>query len=91
MSRSSRNVRLFIEDILEAIRRIERYTEGMSYEEFLEDEKTQDAVLRNLAVIGEAVENIPDDIRQNYPEINGKVAAGMRDKLIHEYFGVSYK
>lgn len=84
-----RNVRLFFVDMLDAIGRIKTYTQGMSYERFMQDEKTKDAVLRNLEIVGEAVKNIPDKIKKRYSEVDWKVVAGMRDKLIHEYFGVS--
>jgi uncharacterized protein with HEPN domain len=89
MSETYRDVRLFINDILESIRKIEKYVHDKSYEEFQKDEKTKDAVLRNLEIIGEAVRNIPEDFKEKYPDVDWKAAAGMRDKLIHEYFGVS--
>lgn len=89
MPDAPRDVRLFISDILEAIGKIDRFTGNMSYEEFLKDERTQDAVLRNLEIIGEAVKNIPTEVKDRYPDIDWKGASGMRDKLIHEYFGVS--
>jgi len=76
-------------NILEAIAKIESYTGEMSYDEFIKDGKTRDAVIRNLEIVGEAVKNIPDDIKENYPDIPWKAIAGMRDKLIHSYFGVS--
>ncbi len=85
---SKRDQRLFLEDILEAIDRIENYTESMSYDDFIEDGKTIDAVVRNLEIIGEAVKNLSDEIKREHPEINWKGIAGMRDKLIHGYFGV---
>ena len=85
---SKRDVRLFLYDILEAISKIENYTKGMSYDEFIHDEKTIDAVIRNLEIIGEAAKNIPEDAKNKYPEIPWKEIAGMRDKLIHAYFGV---
>ena len=86
---SRRDVRLFLYDILEAIAKIESYTEGMSYDDFIHDEKTIDAVIRNLEIIGEATKNIPENIKDKYPKIPWKAIAGMRDKLIHAYFGVS--
>ncbi len=86
---SRRDVRLFLYDILEAIAKIEEYTEGMDYDEFIHDKKTVDAVIRNLEIIGEATKNIPEDVKSKYPEIPWKAIAGMRDKLIHAYFGIS--
>ncbi len=90
MSKGKRNINLFISDILEAIDNIEAYTNAMTYEQFMEDKKTKDAVLRNLEVIGEAVKNIPDTVKDKYPAVNWRAATGMRDKLSHEYFGVSF-
>ncbi|HUV82489.1 MAG TPA: DUF86 domain-containing protein [archaeon] len=84
-----RNFILFIQDILEAIGNIEEFTQNMGFQDFLDDKKTRDAVIRNLEVIGEAAKNIPDEIKQKYSEIEWKAVTGMRDKLIHEYFGVS--
>jgi len=85
-----RDYRLYIDDILEAIRKIEKYIEGLTKDDFLRDDKSFDAVIRNFEIIGEAVKHIPLDIREKYPDVPWKVMAGMRDKLIHEYFGIRY-
>ncbi len=86
-----RDPRLFFIDIIDATRKIDNYTTGMNFEKFRADEKTFDAVLRNLEVIGEAVKNIPEEIKKKYPDVEWQAAAGMRDRLIHEYFGVSVR
>ena len=83
-----RDFKIYVQDILEAIRRIDEYLEGLTCEEFTKDNKTADAIIRNFAVIGEAVKKIPDNVKKKHREIPWKRMAGMRDKLIHEYFGV---
>ena len=80
----------FIEDIKEAIKRINSYISGMDYKEFLKDKKTQDAVVRNLEIIGEAAKNISQESKQKYPVMPWKDFARVRDKLIHFYHGVNY-
>ncbi|WP_027881936.1 HepT-like ribonuclease domain-containing protein [Meiothermus rufus] len=84
----SRNVRLYLEDIRESCARIRRYTAGFDFERFVADEKTVDAVVRNLIVIGEAVKNLPLDFRQRHPAIEWRKIAGLRDIVVHEYFGI---
>ena len=84
----SRDVLVYIVDILECIEKIEQYTAGIDRVEFLENVQVQDAVYRRLEVIGEAVKGIPQDVRARYPEIPWSQIAGLRDVLIHGYFGV---
>ncbi len=78
-----------IEDILQAAARIRRYTYGMSFETFGADEKTVDAVVRNLTVVGEAANHIPSEVQEHHPEIPWAQMRGIRNVLMHEYFGVS--
>ncbi|MEM4312076.1 MAG: DUF86 domain-containing protein [Nitrososphaerales archaeon] len=78
----------YIEDILDSIKKAKKFTENMSFKEFAQDDKTIFAVIRALEIVGEAAKKIPDKIRAKYPEIPWKEIAGMRDKLIHEYFGI---
>jgi uncharacterized protein with HEPN domain len=86
-----RDTRVFLEDILESIEKIEEYTTDINEEEFYENTFVQDAVIRRLEIIGEAVKNIPDDFRVKYPDIPWRQIAGMRDVLIHAYFGVNLR
>ena len=84
----SRDYDLFLQDILQAARQIETYTAGLSYAEFVESPLIYDAVLYNLMIIGEAVKNIPDEVRASYAEIEWRRIAGLRDFLVHVYFGI---
>ena len=85
---SSRGVNLYLVDILEAVEKIGRYTSGMSFQDFAKDGKTLDAVVRNLAIIGEAAARISEDFRIVSPKMPWLEIVGMRNKIVHEYFGV---
>lgn len=82
---ATRDYTLYLADILQAIGNIENYTEGYDSQRFLQDSKTQDAVVRNLEVIGEGVKKIPQSVRDAHQTIEWKPAAAMRDFLIHDY------
>jgi len=78
----------WLEDLKRAMARIRRYTKDLTYDEFVEDEKTMDAVLRNLEVIGEAARNIPEELKNRFPDVEWRRMIGLRNIITHEYFGV---
>lgn len=85
-----RNYRLYLKDIFDAMEAIERFVEGMEFEDFKRDDKTSSAVIRKFEIIGEATKNLPDSIKEKYTSIPWREMAGMRDRLIHFYFGIKY-
>ncbi|MFH1361165.1 MAG: DUF86 domain-containing protein [bacterium] len=87
---SKRGQKELLLDILEAIDRVFEYSANMSLEQFLKDGKTQDAVVRNFEIIGEATKNISEEIKSQSQEVEWKKLAGLRDKIIHFYFGVNW-
>lgn len=83
-----RDYKLYIEDILKAVKNIDQYTKNLTFTGFRKNNLVVDAVVRNLEIIGEAVKSIPLSIRKEYPQIEWKKISGLRDILAHEYFGV---
>jgi uncharacterized protein with HEPN domain len=83
-----RDYKVYLDDILQAITRVRAYTTEFSAADLVNDTKTFDAVIRNLEVIGEAVKAIPQAVRLQHSEVDWKRMAGLRDILIHRYFGV---
>ena len=88
---SERDPEVLLDDIRTAIRKIERYCAEMDKEGFLKDEKTADAVVRNLAVIGEAVNRLPDHFRQQHSGIPLGEIAGLRNRVVHDYAGIDFE
>lgn len=84
----SRAFDVYLDDIEEAVRRVERYTAGLSHEDFRGNELVQDGVCRNLGIIGEAVKRLPPEVRERSPEVDWQKVAGLRDILVHEYASV---
>lgn len=84
----SRHSRFRLQDILDAIDRVSSYVEGMTYADFLSDRKTQDAVTRNIEIIGEAARSLPGEFKEKHPDIPWEEIVGMRNVIVHEYFGI---
>jgi uncharacterized protein with HEPN domain len=84
-----RDYRLYLDDILDAIRQIRSYVQGQDEEAFASDRKTQDAVIRNLEIIGEAAGKLPADAKEMAGEVDWRKIMGLRNILIHEYFGIN--
>ena len=84
----SRSLRLYCDDVLISCDKILRYTQGLDYNSFFADELRFDGVIRNLQVIGEAVKQIPPDIRDKYSQIEWRKISGLRDILVHAYFSL---
>ncbi len=88
---SSRSVNFLIEDILGAADKTKRYTAQMTLDSFLQDEKTADAVVRNLEIIGEAANRLPADFKDKHTDIEWQKIVGLRNRIVHEYFGVDLR
>ena len=84
----SRSWELFLRDMLQASRRVIRYTTGRQLDAFVADEMAFDATLRNLEVLGEAAKGVSEEIRQRYPDVDWRGVAGLRDVLAHAYFAL---
>lgn len=85
---SERPIQLLLSDICEAIDRIEQYTSGISFEAFSKDQKTIDAVVRNLEIIGEVANRLPDDLKDSHSDIEWYKVVGLRNRIVHAYFGI---
>jgi uncharacterized protein with HEPN domain len=85
---SNRPVNLLLSDILESIDRVMQYIDGMSLESFSTDQKSIDAVVRNLEIIGEAANRLPDDFKEKYSQVEWHKVVGLRNRIIHDYFGI---
>ena len=83
-----RTILQYLDDILESIGNIEEDTTGISFEGFSKDRRRRDAVIRNFQVIGEAIKNLPDELKERYPDTDWRRIAGFRDVITHAYFGI---
>ncbi len=88
---SKRDVRLLVEDMIESGEKIQEYTYGLSFDDFIKDKKTVDAVVRNFAIIGEAGTRLSDEFKNNHSEVDWARIKGLRNRIIHDYFGIDLK
>ena len=88
---SNRDTLLLLDDMLQSAQKIKQYTKGFDYEEFLTDDKTIDAVVRNFEIIGEAANRMDPDFRDQNPAIEWKRIRGFRNRIVHDYFGTDYE
>ena len=88
---SDRSPKLLVEDILESAKKIQRYTDGLNFEQFTLDEKTVDAVARNFEIIGEAANRLPEEFKSLHPNIEWNRIRGFRNRIVHDYFGIDYE
>lgn len=91
MSPKNREYILYLEDMLQSMKRIEEYLDELDFKEFKRNYMVVDATIRNFEVIGEASKNIPSEIQARYPEIPWKKMYGLRNLITHEYFGIDYE
>lgn len=89
MSKKDRNI--LLNDVLESIQKIKKYTKGMNFEQFLQDDKTIDACVRNFEIIGEVSSKIHEDFKLSHSEIEWNRMKGLRNRMIHDYSGVDYQ
>lgn len=85
----SRDYIIFLEDIIECAKKIDEYTKNLTEKDFLVDEKTKDAVIVRVQIIGEAIKNLPSDLKKDYKSINWKKSVKLRNIFIHNYFGIN--
>lgn len=88
---SRRGDRDYLDDIQDSLKQIQQYTHGYTFQQFVDDRKTQDAVVRNLEIMGEAAKHISAALRKRHSEIPWKSLAGVRDRVVHDYFGINYE
>lgn len=86
-----RDVLLLLEDMLESAKKVRKYTHGLDFDSFMNEEKTLDAVIRNFEIIGEAANRIDSDFREKNPGLEWKRIRGFRNRIVHDYFGIDYE